>query len=601
MSFPPAGKSGLARRVYAQARPYAGSLAGILLLELASIPVALLLPVPLKLAVDSLTGAHGLPQFALRMTPANWSRQNAELLLAAALMIATGVVQHVLGFRSWLLQTSTSERMILDFRAQIFQHVQRLSLSFHDRKGTGDTTYRIQYDAPSLAQIAIKGVIPAITAVLMLVGMLYITARLDWHLAMIALVLTPCLFLVTHKYSDRVHDEWTEVRDRDSRAMSVLNETLGALRVVKAFGQERHEHRRFLRQSGKYVRGQMHLALLQSSFYALVGLTIVAGSAVGLVLGARDVRAGILTLGDLLIVLTYLGRLYEPLGMLSGKWVEVQAAFVSIGRAFALLDEIPEVAERPGAKALARAAGAVEFRNVSFHYDPRKPVLRNLTFALTPGAHVGILGHSGAGKTTLVSLLTRLYDPIDGVILLDGVDIREYKLAHLRDQFSIVLQEPVLFSTSIAENIAYTCPAASRDNVIQAAKLANAHDFISRLPNGYDTQVGARGSSLSGGERQRISLARAYLRDAPILILDEPTSSVDNQTEAWIVEATQMLMRGRTTFIITHRPRTLQHCELRFELRNGDLVPLVGELAPVLHGGRAQLALDAHPDFASAD
>jgi ATP-binding cassette subfamily B protein len=484
----------------------------------------------------------------------------------------------------WLVQTWAGERMVLDFRSQLFQHVQRLSLAFHDRRGSGDPTYRIQNDAPALSQIAIRAILPSITALLTLAGMLYITARLDFQLAMLAVFITPCLFLVTRKYSSRVHNEWSEVRDRDSSAMSVINETLGALRVVKAFGQENREYRRFRRHSGKYVRGQMHLALLQSSFYALVGLTIVCASAVGLYLGVRHVQAGLLTIGDLLLVMAYLGKLYEPLSMLSGKVVEIQASLVSVGRAFALLDEVPDVEEKPDARPLARAAGAVEFRNIAFGYSEQHSILRNVSLKVEPGAHIGILGRTGSGKTTLISLLTRLYDPNGGSILLDGIDLRDYKLADLRDQFSIVLQEPVLFSTTIAENIAYTCPQASRDELIAAAKAARAHDFIMRLPDGYDTQVGARGMSLSGGERQRISLARAFLKDAPILILDEPTSSVDMATEAGIVEATESLMRGRTTFVITHRPSMLQNCDMQVELIDGQLVPVNWDVNTILAG-----------------
>jgi ATP-binding cassette subfamily B protein len=594
-----ANKVTVFKRLMSQARPYSGLLAGILALELLSIPLALLLPVPLKLAINGLAGSYYLPHWLQPLwcptaasrwrmwAPIHCSRETAELLFAAALMVIVGVLQHAVGFVNWLVQTYTGERMVLDFRSQLFQHVQRLSLAFHDRRGTGDPTYRIQNDAPALSQIAIRAVIPSITAVLTLAGMLYITARLDWQLAMIAVVIAPCLFLVTRKYSDRVNNEWTEVRNRDSSAMSVINETLGALRVVKAFGQEKREYRRFLSHSGKYVRGQMHLALLQSSFYALVGLTIVCASAVGLFLGVRHVQSGLLSIGDFLLVMAYLGKLYEPLGMLSGKVVEIQSSLVSVGRAFALLDEIPEVAEKPSARALAHARGEVEFREVSFGYSPQHAVLRKVSLKVEPGAHIGILGRTGSGKTTLISLLTRLYDPARGAILLDGVDLRDYKLADLRDQFSIVLQEPVLFSTTIAENIAYTSPKATRADLIRAAKAAHAHEFIMRLPDGYDTEVGARGMSLSGGERQRISLARAFLKDAPILILDEPTSSVDMETEAGIVEATEALMRGRTTFIITHRPSMLQNCDLQVELIAGELVRVDWDVKSILAGNAA--------------
>ena len=574
----------LYRRIAAQVRPNRAALLGIFVLELLSIPLMLLVPVPLKLAVDSLTGSH-VSAFARNWMPLNWSSQTAELWFAAVLLIAVGLLQQVIALASWLLQTRTSERLVLRFRAQIFQHVQRLSLSFHDRQGIGDPAYRIQYDAPSLAQLTIRAMIPAIVAVLTLAGTLYISMRLDWKLTMITALLGPCLFLVTRKYSHRVHDEWTKVRERDSAALSVVHEALGALRVVKLFGQENREHQRFVDQSTKYVQGQMNLAVLQSSFFALVGLTIVGGGAASLFVGVRHVQAGLLTVGDLFLLMTYLGRMYDPLAMLSGKVVETQAALVSVGRAFSLLDESLEVVERADALPLERASGSVEFRSVTFGYAGAPPVLRKLSLRLEPGVHIGILGRTGAGKSTLLSLLTRLYDPDSGCILLDGVDVRNYRLADLRDQFSIVLQDPMLFSTTVAENIGYARPGACRADIIQAAKAAHADEFIRRLPNGYDTKVGAWGMSLSGGERQRVSLARAFLKNAPILILDEPTSSVDMATEAGIVEATEALMRGRTTFVVTHRPSMLQNCELQFELVGGKLVPVAWEIGAILEKG----------------
>lgn len=582
---PPGPKPRTNGRIYAHVRPYWRRLSAILLVELLGIPLALLLPVPLKLAVDGLTGDASIPHFLEPLIPASWSLQHAVIAMAAVLMITVGVLQHALGFCGWLLQTYTSERMILDFRAQLFQHVQRLSCTYHDQQRAGDASYRIQYDAPALAQIAIRSVIPSVTALLTLAGMLYVTARLDWQLAVLAMVLAPCLFFVTRRYSGRVHEEWTELRDRDSRAMSVLHETLGALRVVKAFGQERREHRRFLRHSGEYVRGQMRLAFMQSGFVTAVGLTIVVAGAIGLTIGVRHVQVGLLTVGDLLLLLSYLGKLYEPLGMLSGKIVEIQSSLVSVERAFALLDQAPEVEEKSGARRLKRAQGTIEFRNVSFGYDPRHPVLRDVSLLAPAGARIGILGRTGAGKTTLLGLLARLYDPSSGAVLLDGVDLRDYSLRDLRNQFSIVLQESVLFSSTIAENIAYTQPRASRAAVISAAKSADAHDFILGLPAGYDTQVGARGMSLSGGERQRIALARAFLKDAPILILDEPTSAVDMATEAAIVEATEALMGEHTTFVITHRPSMLRNCDAQYELLDGALVPVVWNVDSILSAG----------------
>jgi ATP-binding cassette subfamily B protein len=265
----------------------------------------------------------------------------------------------------------------------------------------------------------------------------------------------------------------------------------------------------------------------------------------------------------------YLAQLYLPVQVISKSITSMQSALAGAERAFALLDEVPDVAERPDGRPLGRAAGAVSFRAVSFAYDGGAPVLRDVTFEVPPGTRLGIAGETGAGKTTLIGLLARFYDPTAGQILLDGIDLRDYRLADLRQQFGIVLQDTVLFSTTVAENIAYARPQATEAEIIEAAKAANAHDFILGLPDGYQTVVGERGMRLSGGERQRIALARAFLKDAPILILDEPTSSLDERTEAGVMEAMERLMRGRTTFMIAHRLTTLANCEVRLEIEDG--------------------------------
>jgi ATP-binding cassette subfamily B protein len=290
---------------------------------------------------------------------------------------------------------------------------------------------------------------------------------------------------------------------------------------------------------------------------------------VALVIGVQQVRAGQLSLGNLLLVMAYMQQIYKPLKTLSKKTADVQSSLASAERAFALLDELPEVSERKDARRLARSAGSLLFLDVSFAYDAEHVVLHRVSFAAPPGTRVGIRGTTGAGKSTLMGLLMRFYDPTDGEITLDGVDLRDYSLADLRRQFAIVLQEPVLFSTSISENIAYGRDGATREEIVEAARLANAYDFIMELPEGFDTPVGERGMRLSGGERQRISLARAFLKDAPILILDEPTSSVDVKTEAVIMEAMQRLMQGRTTFMIAHRLDTLATCDMQIELEKG--------------------------------
>jgi ATP-binding cassette subfamily B protein len=356
--------------------------------------------------------------------------------------------------------------------------------------------------------------------------------------------------------------------------MGVTQEMLGALRVVKAFRLEEQKQQRFIRISDSRIREYVNVARTRGMIDLLVFVTLASGTAAVMVIGINHVSAGILTLGALLQVLAYLGQTYDPLKTMSNAVTELQSSFESARRAIGYLAELPETVERPHARPLDRASGTVAFKGVSFSYDKKRPVLREVSFEAPVGSRVGIQGRTGAGKSTLASLLMRFYDPDEGQILLDGVDVRDYRLADLRDQFAIVLQEPVLFSTTIFENILCGRPGATRTEVEHAAAQANAHTFITGLALGYDTEVGERGMSLSGGERQRISLARAFLKDAPVLVLDEPTSAVDVATETLIVDAIERLMQGRTTFVIAHRLSTLEGCDLRLMLDGGRVTVL---------------------------
>jgi ATP-binding cassette subfamily B protein len=356
-----------------------------------------------------------------------------------------------------------------------------------------------------------------------------------------------------------------------------VQEVLSVLRVVKAFGQEDREQDRFLTHSRAGVRARLRLLLAEGGYGLLINLTTAAGTAAVLFIGVTHVRSGQLTLGDLLLVLGYLAQLYDPLKTISRKAANMQSHLAGAERAFALLDQQAEVEDRPDARPLARAAGALAFHNVSFSYDEDRPVLRDVSFAVEPGTRLGVVGVTGAGKTTLLNLLTRFYDPTRGQVLLDGHDVRSYRLADLRNQFAVVLQDAVLFSASVAENIAYARPGATQAEIEAAARAAHVHDFIAQLPLGYDTLVGERGMRLSGGERQRIALARAFLKDAPILLLDEPTSAVDAQTEAGILEAMERLMHGRTTILITHRQHPLSACDTVLVLDEGRLAVRTAE------------------------
>jgi len=567
------GNVALYRKLLRQTLPYWAGIAGLFALALLASGVALLNPVPLKLVVDSVLGTRPLPAFlrwlvvGRRVNPAT-----AILLLAIGLLIAVAVLGHLQGLASALLRASVGERLTLDFRARLMQQVQRLSLSRHDSRGTTDSLYRIQQDALAIQYITTDGIIPAVGAATTLVTMIAVTARLDGQLALIAVVVSPLLFFLSRIYRPRMRSQSLQAKKLESSALAVVQEALGALRVVKAFGQEARETDRFVRRSREGMAARIRLALLEGRYGLLVGLTMALGTAAVLLVGVSHVRSGVLTLGQLLIVMGYVAQLYAPLKTIGRKAATIESHLASAERAFALLEESPDVPERPHARPIAHAKGSVAFRHVCFSYDPLRPALDDVTFEVPPGARVALVGTTGAGKTTLVSLLTRFYDPISGAVLLDGVDLRDYRLADLRDQFALVLQEPVLFSTSIAENIRYGRPTANDLEVIGAAKAAGAHDFIVRLPRGYETPVGERGAQLSGGERQRVALARAFLKDAPILILDEPTSSVDVRTEATILEAMERLMQDRTAFLVAHRPSALRTCGTRLYLEAGRLV-----------------------------
>ncbi len=553
-------------------------LIGIAGLSVVSLPLALLYPLPLKIVVDCVLGNQALPRWLVRVDPLLASR-GASVDAAITVLLGIALLASIQGLASWWLQTYTGEKLVWDFRARLLNHVQRLPLTFHDRYGATDSVYRIQHDAPAIQYVTIQGLIPLMTAVVTLIAMIVVTARMDVALSIIALLITPALFVLSLGCSRIVRLRSQTIKDLDSSAMSVIQEVIGSIRVIKAFGQENREHDRFVRRSAQRMSQQVKLSLQQAVFNVLTGLTIALGTAGALYVGVGHVRAGTLTIGTLLMIMAYIAQIYQPLQTLTGKATELQTWLTSLERAFLLLDQEPEIAEASGAIKIKTVRGDFEFKNVSFTYDESGRGLADISFRIPAGARVGIVGATGAGKTTLLNLLMRFYDPTAGEVLLDGRNIRDYRIADLRKQFAVVLQEPVLFAASIAENIAYGKPDASDAEIISAAIAAASHDFISNLPDGYETQTGERGSRLSGGERQRISLARAFLRDSPILILDEPTSSVDVHTEAAIIEATECLMSGRTTFMIAHRLGTLKSCDVLLVLDQGRLLE-VKEISP---------------------
>lgn len=564
------------KRLIHIARPYLGLILIIFIIGLLATPLTLLLPIPLKIVVDSVVNSDPLPDaIALFLPDAVTGSKPSLLLTAVILQVLVVLLVHAQQLLMYVLQTYTGQKLILKLRQMLFRHIQRLSFAFHDARGTADSIYRIQYDATSIQQILVYGSIAFISSAATLIAMIYVIFMLNAQLALIAFAVLPALYIISRRFTRKMRDRYKQVKKMESRVLGIVHEVMGAFRVVKAFNREASEEERFGNQAEDTIRQHISLAVAESTYGLMVNGTVALGTAAVLYVGVRNILAGSLTLGELLMVLTYLSQLYDPLKTISRKLASLQKNMASAQRAFELLEEVPDVADKPDAVAIQRAAGALEFRNVGFAYGEEPPVLENISLQIPAGTRIGIAGKTGAGKTTLVSLLPRFYDPMQGAILLDGRDLRDYKLDDLRNQFSIVLQDPVLFATSVRENIAYAKPKATQKEIEAAARAANAHEFIVGLPDGYDTLVGERGMRLSGGERQRISLARAFLKDAPILVLDEPTSSVDIKTENLIMDAMERLMNGRTTLMIAHRLSTLENCNQTVQIHEGRIARII--------------------------
>jgi ATP-binding cassette, subfamily B, bacterial len=566
----------LTKRILIYARPYWRHVIGLFLFGLLSTPIALMKPFIMKLLIDSGFGSERLPYFIRVFFPANFQFTfQSVIIITVSLAILIALVDNIYNYVSWIWSTYTGEKLVLNFRTLVFNHIQRLSLAYHDTKGASDSLYRIQYDTQSIRSLLLSQLSGLVTSSLHLVAMMVIMFIINWQFAIISLFVMPPLIYISRLSTKRLKKDWYNVKSAESNTVGVIHEVLGSLRVVKAFGQEEYENKRFSNQADKVVEWQLRMARIGASFSFIVNMLLAIASALFLYLGATFVHSGKMTLGELTLVLAYLGMMYAPLQGIIKILNDLQSSSTSIDRVFSVLNQEKEVTEKHDAVHLTRVKGHFQLKNVSFSYNKERPTLTDVSFSVRAGDRVGIMGSTGAGKSTLVSLLTRFYDPSSGKILIDGADVTDFKLVDFRKQFSLVLQEPVLFSTTIKENIKYARPDATEKEVIDAAIAANAHNFIMKTEHGYDTMVGERGTKLSGGERQRISLARAFIKDAPVLILDEPTSSLDIKTEALIMEAMERLMEGRTTFMITHRLDTLNSCNLILHLEHGKLVEVV--------------------------
>jgi ATP-binding cassette, subfamily B, bacterial len=509
----------------------------------------------------------GIVRFLFGDEPVTWVVL-VSMVLARFLIIAVGNATTVL---SNYLGAKTEQNMVMDLRSDLFAHVQRLSFTFHDQRQTGALMSQINIQAASVGNIVMV-IPPIVEAAFTLVGMLAIALLIDWEVALLAMLVVPLLYWSFGVYGTRIVPRLRKVQELEWKSLSIVHESMAMLRVIVSFGREDYEHKRFREQGRTAVDERVKLTVSQSMYTLFVQTATAAGTSLVLGVGAWHVIEGKIAVGELIVLMTYIASVYQPLEQISTTVGMVHEELVQFNASLDLLDKEADVKEKPDAVELGRARGRVVARDVGFAYRGRRETLTDVSFEARPGERVAIVGHTGAGKSTLMSLLIRFYDPASGAVELDGVDLRDLKLSSLREQISVVLQEPLLFSGTIADNIRYGRLEAGDEDIVAAARAANAHDFVEGLPDGYLTELGERGAQLSGGERQRICVARAFLKDAPVLILDEPTSSIDSKTEGVILDALDDLMVGRTSFMIAHRLSTVRHADQILVLQAGRIV-----------------------------
>jgi ATP-binding cassette subfamily B protein/subfamily B ATP-binding cassette protein MsbA len=527
----------------------------------------LLKPWPLKIIIDNVL--NGNP-FAWNFAH-GWSLQTLLVVACIGLVF----VYFLLGGLRILNDYTTiriGQRMVNDLRRDLYSRIQRLSLSFHTRQQVGDLMYRITADTMGIQTLTMNGLFSVLSASVLLAGMFGVMLSLDPHLTLIALIVCPVLVGTTQLLNNKMSSAAKQAHDKESLVYSLVQRTLSGIRVIQAFTKEEDEERHFVKASTESLAADLRLYNLQNFFYVVVDVTIAAGTATVLWLGTQHVLSGELTIGEMVIFASYLASLYAPLNSIFQTYGLVQSAKVGVRRAFEILESEQSLPEGHTIFSPQRSHGEIAFEEVSFGYNASRPVLKDISFRVPQGKKIAIVGPTGAGKSTLVSLLPRFYEPQSGRVTIDGIDIREFRLKSLRRQIAMILQPPLVFPISIRENIAYGRPDATMEEIVSAAQVAQVHDFVDQLPQKYETVVSEQGSTLSEGQKLRLTIARGVLLDAPILILDEPTSSVDSETEALIMEGLEQLMAGRTTFIIAHRLSTVRQADLILFLRDGKIV-----------------------------
>jgi len=543
-------------------RPHAKALSLAFAAVLGETAANLAEPWPLKIVLDAVSKSkpgHGwLNNWFYSIAGAD---KLAILKLAALAVLVIAAIGAICSYAEKYLTTTVGQWVMHDLRQRVYAHIQRLSLAYHDQKQTGDLISRVTSDIDAIQSFITSGLLGALINILTLVGMVGLMFYLNWQFTLIAVSVAPPLSIVVYRYTRK-----------EGEMVSVIQEVLSSIRVVKAFAREDYEERRLWAESLESVELALRARGLKARLAPIVEMLVAVGTCLVLWFGGRMVLTGTLSDGSLVLFIWYLGKMYKPMQELSKMTDAFSKAAVGYERIHEVLDTDGEVKDLPGARNAPPFRGKIEFDHVRFSYDKQSPVLRDVTFAVEPGQVAALVGPTGAGKTTIISMIPRFYDPDSGAVKIDGTDIRAFRQISLRRQMSFVLQETLLFHGPIWHNIAYGKPGASRAEIERAAELANASEFIERMPHGYDTIVGERGVTLSGGQRQRVAIARAVIRDTPILILDEASSGLDASSEMLVFEALDRLMKDRTAIVIAHRLSTIQSADVIFVVKDGAIV-----------------------------
>ena len=554
-------------------RPYRGKLSLLSLLLLVEVALGALQPWPLAFVLDYVLTGRPLPEAV-----AGWlggTGFDSRVVLLVVVVVAgalLALVNHLVTLYATQVQVGTGQRLVYDVRYRLFQHLQALRLHHHVKTNTGDAVYRIDVDSYAIENLVMSGIFPLATSTTALVVMFTLMAKIDPGIALLSLLVVPFLFVSLRHYMRTLLGRIERVKEQESRLVERLYEVFSAMRVVKSFAREPFEAARYRRAGDEVMKARIAITWQESLFSVIVSAITIVGGALVLIVGGLHVLRGQMTIGQLTVVLTYLGSVYGPLSEVAHTSGQLQGAVAGARRVRAALAMEPETADAPDGVSADALRGEVRFENVQFSYPDGTEVLHGITFGAAPGEMVALVGITGAGKSTLVSLIPRFYDATAGRVLIDGVDVRRYKLRSLRDHIAVVPQDPLLLQGTIADNLRYGRLDATQEEIVEAARAAHAHDFVSRLPKGYETEIAEAGGSLSGGERQRLSVARALLKDAPVLILDEPTSSLDALSEERVFAALRRLRAGRTTVVIAHRLSTVQDADRIIVLDEGRIV-----------------------------